>query len=244
MHPSRCLSSARTARAAHWPSVPSSRRARRLPCRACARGGSAVEWYTLRGRATAVPFGPCALHTLQQPDADRLTRRAAGSGDTHSTRQLRVERALTAAPPPQQLSLLLEYSREGLRPKSGVPERAVPSRVLRAQMRVGARTHTTADRPHAPMPARWLPRGIFARAARTALADSTSCGGKRANGSRAHQASRQQQCAGGRRRGVSRNCTIGGDARVVRGVGRAGALRFESEPAANERIAPSRAANG
>ena len=104
--------------------------------------------------------------------------------------------------------------------------------------------HTTADRPHAPMPARWLPRGIFARAARTALADGTSCGGKRANGSRARQAARQQQCAGGRRRGASRNCTIGGDARVVRGVGRAGALRFESEPAANERIAPSAAANG
>ena len=111
-------------------------------------------------------------------------------------------------------------------------------------MRVGARTHTTADRPHAPMPARWLPRGIFARAARTALADGTSCGGKRANGSRARQAARQQQCAGGRRRGASRNCTIGGDARVVRGVGRAGALRFELEPVANERIAPSAAANG
>eukprot|EP00966_Prymnesium_polylepis_P039360 913445-Prymnesium_polylepis.1 len=43
MHPSRCLSGARMARTAHWPSVPSSRRARRVPCRVCARGGSAVE---------------------------------------------------------------------------------------------------------------------------------------------------------------------------------------------------------
>eukprot|EP00966_Prymnesium_polylepis_P079712 1847216-Prymnesium_polylepis.1 len=50
--------------------------------------------------------------------------------------------------------------------------------------------------------------------------------------------------AAGRRRGASRNCTIGGDARVVRGIGRTGALRIELEPAINERIAPSPAANG
>eukprot|EP00966_Prymnesium_polylepis_P208179 4822097-Prymnesium_polylepis.1 len=46
------------------------------------------------------------------------------------------------------------------------------------------------------------------------------------------------------RRGAARNCTFGGDARVVRGLGRAGALQLELEPAANERIAPSPAANG
>ena len=120
----------------------------------------------------------------------------------------------------------------------------MPSRVLRAQMRVGARTHTTADRARVLPPGRWLARGIMARAARTGLAHGAGRSGKRANGSRARQAARQRQSAGGRRRGASRNSAVGGDARVVRGVGRAGALRFESEPAANQRIAPSRAANG
>eukprot|EP00966_Prymnesium_polylepis_P253005 5848082-Prymnesium_polylepis.1 len=84
--------------------------------------------------------------------------------------------------------------------------------------------HTTADRPHMPLPARWLPRGIFVRAARTAVANSTSCGSKRANGWRARQAARQQQRGGGRGRHASRNCAIGGDARVVRGALRPEAL--------------------
>eukprot|EP00966_Prymnesium_polylepis_P144379 3333720-Prymnesium_polylepis.1 len=51
---------------------------------------------------------------------------------------------LTAPPPPQQLWVSLKYSREGLRPKSGVPEKAMPSRVSRDQTRGCARTHTTA----------------------------------------------------------------------------------------------------
>jgi hypothetical protein len=120
----------------------------------------------------------------------------------------------------------------------------MPSRVSRAQTRGRARTHTTADRARVPPPGRWLARGIVARAARAALADGAGSSGKRANGSRARQAARQQQRGGGRRWGASRNCTIGGNARVVRGLGRAGALRIELEPAANERIAPSPAANG
>ena len=210
-------------------------RTRRISCRVVYAAG---QGYCSPVRPMRTPHSP----TARRRPADAT--RAAGSGDTHSTRQLRVERALTAAPPPQQLSLLLEYSREGLRPKSGVPERAVPSRVLRAQMRVGARTHTTADRARVLPPGRWLARGIMARAARTGLAHGAGRSGKWANGSRARQAARQRQSAGGRRRGASRNSAVGGDARVVRGVGRAGALRFESEPAANQRIAPSRAANG
>ena len=120
----------------------------------------------------------------------------------------------------------------------------MPSRVSRAQMRGRARIHTTADCARLPPPGRWLVRGIMVRPARAGLADGAGRSGKQANGSRARQAARQQQRGGSRRRGASRNCTIGGDARVVRGVGLAGARRFESEPAANERIAPSAAANG
>ena len=246
MHPSRCLSSnGESSTLAECPVEPtcpeaavSRVRTRRISCRVVYVTTAAGQGYCSPVRPMRTPHSP----TARRRPADAT--RAAGSGDTHSTRQLRVERALTAATPPQQLSLLLEYSREGLRPKSGVPERAVPSRVLRAQMRVGARTHTTADRARVLPPGRWLARGIMARAARTGLAHGAGRSGKRANGSHARQAARQRQSAGGRRRGASRNSAVGGDARVVRGVGRAGALRFESEPAANQRIAPSRAANG
>eukprot|EP00966_Prymnesium_polylepis_P104735 2425988-Prymnesium_polylepis.1 len=80
-------------------------------------------------------------------------------------------------------------------------------------MRGRARTHTTADCASVPPPGRWLARGIVARAARAALVDGAGSSDKRANGSRARQAARQQQCGGGRRRGASRNCTLGGDAR-------------------------------
>ena len=169
-------------------------RTRRISCRVVYAAG---QGYCSPVRPMRTPHSP----TARRRPADAT--RAAGSGDTHSTRQLRVERALTAAPPPQQLSLLLEYSREGLRPKSGVPERAVPSRVLRAQMRVGARTHTTADRARVLPPGRWLARGIMARAARTGLAHGAGRSGKRANGSRARQAARQQQRGGSRRRGTT-----------------------------------------
>ena len=208
-------------------------RTRRIGCRVVYAAG---QGYCSPVRPMHTPHSPTA------PDGDATRSRPAG--DTHSTRQLWVGGALTAPPPPQQLWLPLEYSREGLRPRSGVPERAMPSRVSRAQTRGRARTHTTADRARVPPPGRWLARGIVARAARAALADGAGSSGKRANGSRARQAARQQQRGGGRRRGASRNCTLGGDARVVRGLGRAGALRFELEPAANERIAPSPAANG
>eukprot|EP00966_Prymnesium_polylepis_P051810 1199827-Prymnesium_polylepis.1 len=74
--------------------------------------------YAAGHRATAVPFGPCAHSSLS--DSSRRRReptRSRPASDTHSTRQLRVGRALTAPPPPQQLWLPLEYSREGLRPK-------------------------------------------------------------------------------------------------------------------------------
>ena len=208
-------------------------RTRRIGCRVVYAAG---QGYCSPVRPMHTPHSPTA------PDGDATRSRPAG--DTHSTRQLWVGGALTAPPPPQQLWLPLEYSREGLRPRSGVPERAMPSRVSRAQTRGRARTHTTADRARVPPPGRWLARGIVARAARAALADGAGSSGKRANGSRARQAARQQQRGGGRRWGASRNCTIGGNARVVRGLGRAGALRIELEPAANERIAPSPAANG
>eukprot|EP00966_Prymnesium_polylepis_P062630 1453601-Prymnesium_polylepis.1 len=68
-------------------------------------------------------------------------------------------------------------------------------------MRGRTRTHTTADRARVPPPGRWLARGIVARAARAELADGAGSSGKRANGSRARQATRQQQRGGGRRRG-------------------------------------------
>eukprot|EP00966_Prymnesium_polylepis_P141964 3278361-Prymnesium_polylepis.1 len=68
-------------------------------------------------------------HSPTAPDGDARHNRGPGpAGDTHSTRQLRVKRALTVPSPPQQLRVPLEYSREGLRPKCGVPERAMPSR--------------------------------------------------------------------------------------------------------------------
>eukprot|EP00966_Prymnesium_polylepis_P288915 6673550-Prymnesium_polylepis.1 len=73
----------------------------------------------------------------------------------------------------------------------------MPSRVSRAQTQGRTRrTHTTADRARVPPPGRWLARGIVARAARIALADGTGSSGKRANGSRARQAARQQQRGG------------------------------------------------
>eukprot|EP00966_Prymnesium_polylepis_P107842 2496988-Prymnesium_polylepis.1 len=58
-------------------------------------------------------------HSPTAPDGDATQSRPAG--DTHSTRQLWVGGALPAPPPPQQLWVPLEYSREGLRPRSGVP---------------------------------------------------------------------------------------------------------------------------
>ena len=100
----------------------------------------------------------------------RYSVRRVAHSDTHSTRQLWVGGALTAPPPPQQLWLPLEYSREGLRPRSGVPERAMPSRVSRAQTRGRARTHTTVDHACVPPPGRWLARYWRAASWRAQLA--------------------------------------------------------------------------
>eukprot|EP00966_Prymnesium_polylepis_P192302 4457250-Prymnesium_polylepis.1 len=50
-----------------------------------------------------------------------------------------------APPPPQQLWLPLEFSRDDLRPRSGVPERVVPRQCplgCRAPRCGGARAHT------------------------------------------------------------------------------------------------------
>ena len=109
-------------------------RTRMIDCRVLYAAG---QGYCSPVRPMHTPHSPTA------PDGDATRLRPAG--DTHSTRQLWVGRALTAPPPPQQLWLPLEYSREGLRPRSGVPERAMPSRVSRAQTQ---HTHQSVLSPH------------------------------------------------------------------------------------------------